>query len=287
MSLKHLGIQLTIIYLIYKSTGGIDMASWEQFEIDCTNFLNNNFGQYAHFIHEGGSDSTVPDILVQADNGARFYIEAKHSPAQCGQFVLLPNIKSMEFEYSAQNANRINHYAKLIMQYMNSDFDAFREAGTSGRQINMTNSTTVFPGWIKEAYRDKGVKFFISNDYQIVPLDEIEDFFDFSATYRIKRSGSSAVGKPRISSVKEYLQNVDFVIDDIKSDGQKLYVFSSESLHNRRFILEGYEYMLSQRGNAYEIRKLSNTYNANVIFSIFLKSNPIQNRADSLIAALT
>lgn len=33
----------------------------------------------------------------------------------------------------------------------------------------------------------------------------------------------------------------------------------------------GYEYMFSQRGSEYEIRKLSNTFNANVIFSIDLK----------------
>lgn len=51
-------------------------------------------------------------------------------------------------------------------------------------------------------------------------------------------------------------------------DGDKLFVESSHNLHNKRFVFQQYEYMFSQRGNEYEIRKLSNTYNANVIFSI-------------------
>lgn len=262
------------------------MTNWEQFEMECADFLNSKYGQYAEFIHKGGSDSTVQDILVHTKTGTSFYIEVKHTPAQCGQFVLLPDINNREFEYSMQNANRINRYAEMIMQYMNEDFDAFREAGTAGRKINMSNSESVFSGWIKETYRDKGVKFFITNDFLLVPLDDIEDYFDFSATYRIKRSGSSAVGKSRISLVENHLRSMDIVINDVQSDGKKLYVFSSEPLHKERFILEGYEYMISQRGNMYEIRKLSNTYNANVIFSISLKRNYPQNNMNSFLEAL-
>ena len=43
---------------------------------------------------------------------------------------------------------------------------------------------------------------------------------------------------------------------------------SSNYLHNLRFSLGDNEYMFSKREDLYEIRKLSNTYNANVIFSI-------------------
>ena len=67
------------------------MKDWENFEIDCTNYLNKKFGKYAKFIHQGGADSTVPDILVKAQNGSSFYIDAKKSPAQCGLIVLLPD----------------------------------------------------------------------------------------------------------------------------------------------------------------------------------------------------
>lgn len=62
------------------------MAIWEDFEVECTDYLNKRFGAYARFIHQGGADSTVPDILVETNSGHSFYIDAKHSPAQCGQF---------------------------------------------------------------------------------------------------------------------------------------------------------------------------------------------------------
>lgn len=58
------------------------MARWEGFEIQCTDYLNRRFGAYARFIHQGGADSTVPDILVETKGGKSFYIDAKHSPAQ-------------------------------------------------------------------------------------------------------------------------------------------------------------------------------------------------------------
>ncbi len=45
------------------------MALWEEFEIQCTDYLNDKFGCYAIFSHQGGTDSTVPDILVQTKNG--------------------------------------------------------------------------------------------------------------------------------------------------------------------------------------------------------------------------
>ncbi len=73
------------------------MALWEEFEIDCTEYLNRKFGKYANFIHKGGADSTLPDIFVKTVSGNSFYIDAKYSPAQCGQFVLFPNIETNSF----------------------------------------------------------------------------------------------------------------------------------------------------------------------------------------------
>lgn len=51
------------------------------------------------------------------------------------------------------------------------------------------------------------------------------------------------------------------------TDG-KLFAYATANIHDRRFIFNGYEYMFSKRDDRFEIRKLSNTYNANVIFSI-------------------
>lgn len=105
----------------------MSMTMWEDFEIQCTDYLNKRFGAYARFIHQGGNDSTISDILVQTKSGNSFYIDAKHSPAQCGQFVLLPDIKTNTFEYSERNVNRMNAYTRKIIAHM--DFQ--------GVEINM------------------------------------------------------------------------------------------------------------------------------------------------------
>lgn len=50
-------------------------------------------------------------------------------------------------------------------------------------------------------------------------------------------------------------------------------IFVIADLRNSRFAICGTEYMISQRNEGYEVRKLSNTFNANVIFSINLNDS--------------
>lgn len=248
------------------------MNIWEKFEIDCTKFLAEQFGNYATFTHQGMSDSTVPDIKVITKKNKQFYIEAKHSPAQCGQFVLLPNVEFQKFEYSKLNSTPLNEYSLTIIDFMNNNFDEFKEAGTAGKIIEFNDCKDVFAKWIIKTYKDKGVKFFITNNNIILPIEQLIDYFEISAKYRIKRSGSSSVGSGNIDKVKNYLKS-RFPNAKIESTFDKIFLYSQENLHNERFIIGKNEYMISKRENNYEIRKLSNTFNANVIFSIELKSN--------------
>lgn len=248
------------------------METWEQFEIDSTNYLNKKFGRYAKFIRQGGSDSTVPDILVKLIKGENFYIEAKHTPAQCGQFVLLPNLRTMKFYYSPKNATSYNKDARLIMNEMDKEFEAFKESGTTGKDFIFDGNQKVFSDWITSFYKNKGVKFVITNGFKILLVDDFSKVFNITSKYRIKRSGSSTVGKSNIPIIKNYM-NSNYTINSIRDDGDKLFVTSNTNLHNQRFIVGSYEYMISQRDSEYEIRKLSNTFNANVIFSIDLKTN--------------
>lgn len=256
------------------------MSIWKEFEIQCTEYLNKKFGAYANFVHQGGSNSTVPDILVNTNSGNTFYIDAKHSPAQCGQFVLLPNLKTKTFEYSHQNITQLNQYAEMIITFMNEKFDEFIESGTTGKDIDMPNSSNIFANWIIQTYKNKGVKFFITNDYTILPIDHLLYYFDVTAKYRIKRSGSSNVGKSKLESVKNYIISHDYIITNSRIAGDKLFIVSPQQLHEQHFFLRGIEYMFSLRENEYELRKLSNTYNANVIFSIKHKST-IQGMNDN------
>ncbi len=247
------------------------MAIWKTFEVECTAYLNERFGMYATFIHEGGSDSTVPDILVKAKNGSQFYIDAKHCPAQCGQFVLLPDLTTQTFTYSSLNVTPINPYAEKIIEYMNAAFEEFKEAGTAGRDIIMPNSSEIFANWIIQMYEKKGVKFFITNGYTLVPIEHFNECFSITAKYRVKRSGSSAVGKRNFPKVQEHVQQPEYRVTSAYTSDAKMFVTSDKPLHNTRFILDGTEYMFSVRDDMYEIRKLSNVFNANVIFSIKLR----------------
>lgn len=248
------------------------MAIWRKFEIECTEYLNQKFGNLASFMNAGGSDSTINDIFVKTRAGRNFYIEAKHSPAQCGQFVLLPNISTRSFEYSRLNIMPLNSAAQTIIRHMNADFDAYKEAGTIGKDIDLNDGGKIFAEWIIDSYKNKGTIFFITNDYTILHVDDFLDYFFVTSKYREKRSGSGDVGKSNISEVYNHIIKSGFNIGSHVMNGAKLFVTSPDMLHNTRFIYGNYEYMFSQRGRQYEIRKLSNTFNANVIFSIEKKS---------------
>ena len=242
------------------------MFNWKNFGFACANYLRENFGDVAEFEEYGGSDSTIPDILVKCANGSRFYIEIKKSPAQCGQFVLLPNSERKVFEYSIKNNSKLNKFAQLIINHMNNDFDAYREAGTKGKTIQITADDDVFSEWIKEVYANKEVKFFITNNFNIIPIGKIERYFDIKATYRVKKSGSSTVGERSIIEIISFIKS-NYSNVTVCQERGKIFVISA-SLHGTKFILGGKEYMFSKREAEYEIRKLSNTKNANVIFSI-------------------
>ena len=124
------------------------MKDWERFEIESIEYLQNTFGTLASFIHQGKSDSTVPDILVVKSDNTEFYIEVKYAPAQCGQFVLIPNLDTSTFEYSTKNKGQIDQYSQAIINHMNTDFDSFREAGSKGKDIIFPGSNEIFINWI-------------------------------------------------------------------------------------------------------------------------------------------
>ena len=243
---------------------------WQDFEDECTTYLNRRFKEYATFYQRGGSNSNESDIEVITKSQKSFFIESKFCPAQCGQFVLLPNVIKRSFEYSHLNFTKLNCYSLAIIQYMNEHFDEYLNAGTAGKDINMKNGSDIFSAWIVQAYKDKGAEFIITNGNVILPIDDLKKCFNVCARYRVKRSGSQNVGWSRIEAVSRYLKE-NYELKSIKANGEKLFVESERFIHGARFVLDGYEYMISKRGERYELRRLSNTFNANVIFSIDLK----------------
>ena len=248
------------------------MKKWEQFELDCVAYLNQKYGMYAGFTHKGGADSTVPDILVETRSGS-FYIEAKHSPAQCGQFVLLPDADTQTFYYSEKNEDEMNPQAEAIKEYMDQNFAVYSDKSRKRKKIAMPGDQEIFAAWIAQHYWNKGVRFFITNGFKIISIGRFRECFAISANYRVKRSGSNPLPKRDIPAVQEFLATQPYEIESFQTEGKKLFAVSDQPYHDSRFFWNGNEYRFAQQDGRYEIKKLSNTYNSNVIFSVKLNTD--------------
>lgn len=75
---------------------------------------------------------------------------------------------------------------------------------------------------------------------------------------------------------KEYIKNnpeLNKTISTINLIDNKLFVSSNEDISNMKLYYGNSEYMFALRDNKYELRRLSNTHNSNVIFSIKSKNS--------------
>ena len=250
--------------------GAYVMKPGEAFEIKAFEFLKLTF-QNTSFEHKGGMDSTTSDIAVLKNNKIDFFIEAKDTAAQSGQFVLLPDTNTKKFIFSPKNCSTPNDITDIIIQYMDNNFDYFHDAGTAGKILNIPSD--IFAKWIIEHYQSRNVKYVIScgENFVILPINKFAEYFDITATYRTKKSGSRKPAQKHINIVKRTIIEC-YPTAKFSQQGQKLYMNIDTSINKDHFIIGDYTYYLSkQDNNSYEVRCLSNTYNMNVIFSIQLK----------------
>ena len=269
----------SIISFINNYGGNTIMNPGEDFEIRCFEYLRKMYrSKTTDFNRKGGMDSTTSDIAVIKNGHVDYYIEAKDSAAQSGQFVLLPDESSKTFIFSPRNHSEQNEMTEIIIDYMNHDFDRFNAAGTSGESLDIDSS--VFSDWIINHYSERNVKYFISykDNYVVFPIRRFASYFDVIANYRIKKSGSGHPAQKDIPSIKQLISKA-YPSSVFTFDGKKLSVTITDSVMQNRFVSGKYTYYLSQKNAiTYEIRRLSNTYNMNVIFSIQIKQG--QNSSD-------
>lgn len=250
------------------------MRPGEFFELSCYEYLINHYkSANVKFQHEGGMISTKSDIAVIKNNNISFFIEAKDSLAQSGQFVLIPNESTKCFIFSPRNHSKPNEMTSIIIEYMNLNFNKFNNAGTAGEALNI--DTSIFAEWIITHYKEKNVKYVISynNKYIIFPIRKFAEYFNISANYRIKKSGS---GKPAQKDIEIIKKTVSELYPSVifSQENKKLYALISDQVNKEKFCIGKYTYYFSKQSqNTYEIRRLSNTYNMNVIFSIKLKKD--------------
>lgn len=269
---------------IFTIKQGKKMKDWEICECDCLKYLKNNFSNaVVNFERGGGSDSTKSDILVTKNGIAIFYIESKMQQAQCGQFVAFPNLETQSFDYSKLNAYPLNLQSQLILDNMSMNFDKYRNPRTDGIELTMDNS--LFYNWICEFYKLKGVKYFIiekevgkndfnSNNFIIFPIEHFQQYFDVSAFYRRKKSGSSNPTEKDFPEIKKSANFEGFAIKKIYKKDK--YVFVEMNAYPMTYKLVGdthtYQFK-NEKENIFKVTKLSNTSNPNVIFSISLIKN--------------
>ena len=247
------------------------METWKEFEKSCYIYLVREYGKFCSFEPLGESDSTSSDIRVITKNNGKFFVETKEAVAQCGQFVLYPDEENGKFVYYPRNKSPLNKYSQDIIDYMSDNFRAFAEAGTRGCNINVPDK--VFYGWIKNYYASKNVRFFITkaSNYIIFPIEQFEKYFAVSATYRVKRSGSSDPAKSNVPEIRCTLSTLNCNYELLTANG-KMYVKTNRDIDGLKLKGLKYTYLFNQtEHNIFNIRKLSNTENANVIFSISLK----------------
>lgn len=270
---------------IYKNTKNerevLIMRPGEQFELDSLEYLRTSYGKDGiEFFHHDTADSTGSDIEVIINGHSAFFIEAKDTAAQSGQFVLLPDDASKTFIFSPRNKSLPNEMTELMIAYMNQDYDRFNAAGTAGEVLNI--DPDIFTQWIIGHYREKKVKYVISkrNHMLICPIEKFGEYFEVSANFRIKKSGSSEPSGIYVDAVISALKNKFGITDVYKQTvkgKKKLFANAPASLSKVRFELGNYTYYLSPQTDEglFEVKQLSNTRNKNVIFTINVKQEQL------------
>ncbi|MBP3953567.1 hypothetical protein [Bacillus suaedae] len=253
------------------------LNDWEKFELETIPFLEKIYHDLpVAFKREGGQNSTKSDICVLHDMNELFSLEAKLTPSQSGQFVLLE--EQQKYIFSAENKFQNNKMTQLIIDELNAFKTKYTPKGQKAVIVDI--DTYVLANWIKDHYKNKGSRFIITstkiNDYKaIIPINEVERFFEMTAVIRRKKSGTSDVARYKVSSciseLRQHLTAFGLEIIETKQDGKKTLVLLNKDIileKNERYF--GDEYFLSPnvKGNGYFIKSRAKTNNLNVIFQL-------------------
>ena len=97
------------------------MRRGESFELESLNYLKEyySYNDSIQYVHHKTTDSTHSDIEVLINGESKFFIEAKDTNAQSGQFVLIPNDESQTFLFSPRNKSNPNSITDIIITHMN------------------------------------------------------------------------------------------------------------------------------------------------------------------------
>ena len=249
------------------------LKRWEVFENDCFYYLNNKYlKQNIEFIKAGKSNSKCSDIKALKDKKDIFNIEIKMKSSQSSQFAL--RIENDKFIYSNLNQNNNNEYSKKIIDYLNLNYETYKNINQSNIEINLPSE--LYKDWINSHYNKLNTKFIITgnkNNKIILPIESIDKYFKIRCFLRKKKSGSRKLPKSDYDIVEKYIkENIDESFSTFNINKEFYIEFDTEIKKDIKFNIEDNLYMLApcKNNNICIVRKLSNTNNPTVIFSLKL-----------------
>lgn len=269
-------------------------AMWEKFENEIflefkKKYSNNN----TKFELLGVSDSTQSDILVIKKDEPEFYMEIKSSIAQAAQFALNQNSEKKWYFSDLNKTTSTNNSEEIIGFINKSDFGAIT---TSGISIGIDQKTQF--DWIKDFYEERCVEFVVTsynNELVIMPLENIHIYFNVSVIVRKKGSGSAELSNPVWRKIKNH-PVFNGVRENNVINGKRYLTFDSlpESLNNNKTIFADmfddeiirFQLEIISDRKVY-IRKLSNTSNPTVIFTLTSKRSQISEDMAYFIERIT
>lgn len=263
---------------------------WAKFEIDCEQYLNKHINiPNISFRRKGGSDAYDNDIYVLKDNIITSSIEAKMNSCQSGQFVVL--IDDNKFVFSPNNIYDSNASSVAIINYLNRNFNNYCDVSSGGYDIPIDSS--ILFSWVKNHYKNnKHTNYIITGYLQgeklIIPVDEIDNYFLISASFRRKQSGTRHLTKTTehlaYAELEKYLYSLNNDIISRQKDNFKYEVTLKKPISNKSDLYFSFGsylgYLSHKSNNTYYIKIRSNTNNPNVVFS--LKLNKSFNDGDGL-----
>lgn len=199
--------------------------------------------------------------------------------SQTSQFVV--EIVNDQFIYGSKNHYPANGFSNQILDELNDHFSYYKNVSQVG--LILPISPTIAFGWLISNMKNKNVEFIISIDFnnreKVIPVAQLEEFFNVKTILRRKKSGSSSL--PR-----RYYENFMHKIASKFKENEyslfesenRLYIetnlnLSREDLYIESEILNDKKYYLSKKAEGiYEVKLTSATNNPNIIFELAAKN---------------
>lgn len=261
-------------------------SAWEELEDRCYEHLKRFCTNGCSIESLGKSDSTKADIKITTASKEEFFVEVKAENAQCCQFVLFPDDKAKKFVFSKQNKVPLTDNCKKIIEYMDARYATYCRVGKAGIAVNVDKATLY--GLVNDFYSAKNVKFFMTEGAGLIifPAEKFAEYFDIEAVYRRKTSGSAEPNDTgnRSEIIQGLLdEGISGILEYKSSDGKtRCYLHADVQLHKQRMLCPEYTYQFKDNSHAkkvkkqkeyvFEVRRLSNTSNPNVICQLRQKS---------------